>query len=304
MFCVLYIVRGYFLFFIGVVICVAYADALNAKIDSVYSSAGSAVADLAGIVAGADVLASQFVDVKSTMQNLQVLMDELKSSYWYVPVGLISPFGGSYANRPPSGWLFCDGAAYSTSGSYANLFGVIGSQYNTAGGNSDPGAGFFRVPDLRARVPMGQSSSVSGSAPVLPAGLSPRTHGSAYGDEGTLLTSSHIPQHAHDLSSHTHSATLSGSMSGSMSGSASVQAQGLTARNNGTGGAYNTYVSASPQTTLSGSASVSGTVSGSVSGTTGGPSNNNSGNYGTADASRVSVPAVQPSLAVSFIVKF
>lgn len=276
----------------------AYADALNTKINNVYTAAGDAQSDLAGIVAGADVLASQFVDVKNTMQYLQALMSELKSNYWYVPVGLIAPFGGSLSNQPPAGWLFCDGKAYNgtTNVEFANLFSVIGNAY---GGSSIAN---FQVPDLRGRVALGQTAENNSGAPSLDAGISARARGTKYGSEDTTLTEYHIPSHSHDLSNHTHSGTYSGSMSGSMSGGASVQAQGLLGRSNGTGGSYNTYVSASPQTTLYGSANVSGTVSGSVSGTSGGPSSNNSGYYGAG--SPTAVTAVQPSLAVSFIIKY
>jgi microcystin-dependent protein len=60
------------------------------------------------------------------------------------PVGMLSPFAGSSA---PDGWLLCHGQAVSQT-TYAALFALIGSTYDV----TSPGAGNFRVPDLRGRV--------------------------------------------------------------------------------------------------------------------------------------------------------
>ena len=44
------------------------------------------------------------------------------------PIGSIVPhFGGAVAI--PSGWLLCDGSAYSTTGEYKDLYDVIGTTY-------------------------------------------------------------------------------------------------------------------------------------------------------------------------------
>jgi microcystin-dependent protein len=271
-----------------------------------YNSAGLAVSDLNGVVAGADGLASQFDQVKVAMQDLQSFINEFKSNYYYAPVGLVAAFGGAYSSRPPAGWLFCDGGLYSST-EYAALAGVLNGAYGTSGSS-------FRVPDLRGRVPLGQSSDVSPNAASGYA-LSPRAHGIGYGSEV-------LPAHTHDLSSHSHNydhahdATLGGSMSGSMSGSTSVT--GYIPRSNGTGGAWN-GLSPGVGTAVSYPTSVSGGVSGSVTGTTGSvsakygsantgaPSTNLSGSgssgTGSGDASGTH-GVVQPSLAMSFIIKF
>lgn len=60
-----------------------------------------------------------------------------------VPTGSIIAYAG---NAAPSGWLLCDGSAFS-SATYPALYAVLG---NTA-----------TVPDLRERVPMGASGSVA-----------------------------------------------------------------------------------------------------------------------------------------------
>ena len=69
-----------------------------------------------------------------------------------VPVGSVLPharaFSGETGNIPP-GYLLCDGGAYdSTLDQYKDLFDVIGSNWNTAYGASDPGGTLFRVPNL------------------------------------------------------------------------------------------------------------------------------------------------------------
>jgi microcystin-dependent protein len=72
-------------------------------------------------------------------------------SVGFVPPGAILPFAGSSV---PSGFLLCDGSAYDTA-THLALSAALGSTWDTAydpttGSNhSSPGAGNFRVPDLR-----------------------------------------------------------------------------------------------------------------------------------------------------------
>ena len=61
------------------------------------------------------------------------------------PVGTILTYGGS-GNTPPSGYLWCDTTAYSTTGTYAALYSVIGTYYNSP---STP-AGYFNVPQFHS----------------------------------------------------------------------------------------------------------------------------------------------------------
>lgn len=70
------------------------------------------------------------------------------------PTGSITAYAGSSASVP-SGWLLCDGTAVSQT-TYAALYAVIGSAYNTSGGQVAPSAGTFRVPLLTGRVPVGR----------------------------------------------------------------------------------------------------------------------------------------------------
>jgi len=63
------------------------------------------------------------------------------------PPGIIMAYGGTTA--PNTGWLICNGGAYSRT-TYAALFAVIGTSYGAGDGSTT-----FNVPDLRGRFPVG-----------------------------------------------------------------------------------------------------------------------------------------------------
>ena len=94
-----------------------------------------------------------------------------------LPVGTIAPYAGLTV---PTGWLLCDGTAYSRS-EYRTLFDVIGTTYGTG-----DGATTFNIPDLRGRVPLGKAASGTGST---------------LGGTGGAI------DHTHTGPSHTHSVT-------------------------------------------------------------------------------------------------
>lgn len=100
-----------------------------------------------------------------------------------VPTGSIQAYGGSTA---PTGWLLCDGTAYQQS-SYTALYAAIAGAYNTSAGNSAPASGYFRVPDLRGRSPIGAGTGN---------GLTARTLATEIGAEG-------LPSHTHTASTNT-----------------------------------------------------------------------------------------------------
>jgi microcystin-dependent protein len=43
----------------------------------------------------------------------------------------------------PTGWLLCNGDEYVQTGTYTNLYSLIGSNYGSAT------AGYFKIPDMR-----------------------------------------------------------------------------------------------------------------------------------------------------------
>lgn len=71
----------------------------------------------------------------------------------HVLPGTIVMYAGDTA---PPGWVLCDGTAYdSTDATYANLAAICDNAYDTSAGQSAPAAGYFRVPVLLGRVPLG-----------------------------------------------------------------------------------------------------------------------------------------------------
>lgn len=74
-----------------------------------------------------------------------------------VPSGVVWPFAGAIASLP-TGYLFCDGTAVSR-GTYATLFGVIGTQYGVGDGSTT-----FNLPDLRDMFIVGAKQDSSGVA--------------------------------------------------------------------------------------------------------------------------------------------
>jgi hypothetical protein len=70
-----------------------------------------------------------------------------------VPTGTIAMFAGDTA---PPGWVVCDGTAYDASDPiYASLSGICNNAYDTSAGQPPPTTGYFRVPILVGRVPLG-----------------------------------------------------------------------------------------------------------------------------------------------------
>lgn len=106
------------------------------------------------------------------------------------PVGAVQMFAGATV---PNGWLLCDGSAVSQT-TYPALFSVIGTAYNTSGGQSAPGAGLFRLPLLTGRVPVGRLASDT-NFDVL---------GETGGASTVTLTTAEMPSHTHTQDAHNH----------------------------------------------------------------------------------------------------
>jgi microcystin-dependent protein len=95
---------------------------------------------------------------------------DLKQGGQLIPTGTVLAYAGVSA---PSGWLVCNGAAYSQA-DYADLFAALSTTYNTqlnpttGSAWAAPTASQFRVPDLRglflrgAGTPSGQSAVTVG----------------------------------------------------------------------------------------------------------------------------------------------
>lgn len=96
-------------------------------------------------------------------------------------IGEVRAFGFLFA---PEGWLECSGQIYNIQ-QYQALYAVIGTAY---GGDAKTS---FGVPDLRGRAVMGAGQGT---------GLSTRTQGVSFGNEGIALTmQSQLPTHNHTM---------------------------------------------------------------------------------------------------------
>lgn len=107
------------------------------------------------------------------------------------PPGVILPYGG---NTAPLGWLFCYGQEIRIS-DFPLLFDAIGYNF---GGSTTVTTGFFKVPDLRGRVPLG-ADNMGGSSANRVTSTSADQIGAGSGSESTTILTENLPEHEHDL---------------------------------------------------------------------------------------------------------
>lgn len=130
-----------------------------------------------------------------------------------VPVGTILPFAGPSSSVLPP-FVVAAGQSVSRTGTYANLFAVIGTTYGSADSNS------FNLPDLRGRSIFGldnMGGSAASRVTYSGSGISGSALGSVGGSElmqsHTHVLSWNDPGHSHNTS------TPSGAPSFGLSGS-------------------------------------------------------------------------------------
>ncbi|HUV39842.1 MAG TPA: tail fiber protein [Planctomycetota bacterium] len=131
---------------------------------------------------------------------LQVLSDIAAT-----PPGAIVPYAGL---NPPTGWFLCDGDTVSET-TFANLFAVIGTTYNTGG---EPG-GEFRLPDMRGRLPVGLDNMGGASAGVLTDAQADILGGTLGFEDHTLVTAE-LPLHSHQYDDQYIAVTTGGAETG------------------------------------------------------------------------------------------
>jgi microcystin-dependent protein len=157
---------------------------------------------------------SNFQDVKTFVEGISagtnldagaIELSKLSNSaiQQLTPSGSIMQYAGTAA---PTGWILCDGTAVSTT-TYATLYSVIGSAFNTSGGQAAPGAGTFRVPLLTGRIPVGRDASnvafdVLGETGGSATSVASHTH-----TDGTLATNSVSANITLNGGSHSHTGT-------------------------------------------------------------------------------------------------
>jgi microcystin-dependent protein len=107
------------------------------------------------------------------------------------PPGVILPFGGDDA---PDGWLLCNGQEVSRE-DYQELFSAIRFKF---GPESQVTPGFFKVPDMRGRLPLGADNIGGTSANIVTAG-SADVIGALDGSETKIIDVTNLPEHQHSL---------------------------------------------------------------------------------------------------------
>lgn len=193
-----------------------------------------------------------------------------------MPTGTIVQYAGTTA---PNGWLLCDGTAYSQAGTYAALYAVIGTNYNTVASQASPGAGNFRVPNFKGRIPFGLDAGDTA--------FNARTVSGGRKDTALVSHTHTTPDHAHSLNNHDHTvAEYSVEVNGGGSGAtalAAVQGPSTNAAITGTKG------NPDPLNTNS-----------SGSGTSGPASN---ANTAAVDETNRLIANLPPYLVVNYIIK-
>lgn len=139
-----------------------------------------------------------------------------KAASELAPVGVIQMFAGSTA---PAGWLLCAGQTVSRS-TYADLFAVIGTQFNTGG---EAGTD-FRLPNLLGKVPVGLDAAQTEF----------NTLGKTGGAKTHTLTTNEMPNHNHGAV-HQNEA-LGGNWTGGSQKNAFSQSHGINTNTSNTGG--------------------------------------------------------------------
>lgn len=107
------------------------------------------------------------------------------------PPGVMMPYGGDQA---PEGWLLCNGQEVERE-DFQSLFDAIGFKF---GAESQVTAGYFKVPDMRGRLPLGADNIGGTSANIVTAGAAD-VIGALSGTETKLVDVTNLPEHKHSL---------------------------------------------------------------------------------------------------------
>lgn len=100
-------------------------------------------------------------------------------------------------------WVWADGAVYAVA-DYPIAAGHIAPEWKTFGGASDPGAGNFRVPDMRGVVPAGMDAMPGGARANRMTRAVAIVIAAKTGEETHVITVPEMAQHAHGVTDPTH----------------------------------------------------------------------------------------------------
>lgn len=151
---------------------------------------GRAVQNAAAILSSGvtSITAGNGISISSSTGDITI-----SSSASAIPTGVI--LASSYTTTPPSGWLACDGSAYSRT-IYAALYAVVGTSYGSGDGSTT-----FNVPNMLGRIPVGLN--VSGDFVTL---------GAKIGEETHALTTAELASHTHTIPGGTGGSFASGAV--------------------------------------------------------------------------------------------
>lgn len=220
-----------------------------------------------------------------------------------IPTGIIVSYGATTA---PTGWLLCDGSEILRT-TYAALDSAISTTYGAyTNGSGAAGTTHLRLPDLRGRIPVGQSAGSGNrtdtNGPLVGTGqitggsaISAGILGASSGAETITLTAaqSAVPAHNHTVTvgTHTHSVSDNGGHRHnwgynftSVRGGSAVAGASADATANPATGNITTY-----------SASTGGSLTGNTSGVT--------VNDKTGESATNAHNNMQPFLVVTYIIK-
>ncbi len=119
----------------------------------------------------------------------KISVQNLLAAVPITPIGLISPYAGTAA---PTGWLLCDGSEILIS-AYTQLYNVLGTTYKAS-----PTSGYFALPDLRGRFPLGKDNMNDSSANNV-TDIAADVLGAKNGAESVSIQVANLPEHKHDL---------------------------------------------------------------------------------------------------------
>ena len=119
------------------------------------------------------------------------------------PVGTLIPYAGIVDDPEipiPNGWLLCDGTNYLIS-QYGELFNFIRFRYKSstqvlAEQGQD---GWFAVPDMRGRFPLGADNLGSRGNANRVTNAASKIVGASSGTETKILTIANLPEHEHNM---------------------------------------------------------------------------------------------------------
>ena len=113
---------------------------------------------------------------------------------FFCPTGSVQPYAATTA---PTGWLLCDGTAYSRT-TYVRLFNLIGTTFGAGDGSTT-----FNVPPLNGRVVVALDN-LGGTSANRITGAWADSLGGTGGAETHTLTTAEIAAHTHIQNAHTH----------------------------------------------------------------------------------------------------